>query len=307
MNLTELKDVARRIGDKITEKRGYQVEVKKVEKINTSKTALIVDTGDTMRPTIYMPDELEHMYADEISEEMIEEAADWMLRSIDSAIVKKQSDTDIAEIEKIIHSKELLLSKVVFVLINKDWNVHNENWVSTPVDGDLEYIYYIPVEISGVRGGVKVLNEHVVKLGITNDEIYEAARKNTELTRPAKIMDMCDVLAERLAVKGIPFNAQNLCPSGLMYIVSNTDDYQGATAITYPSAIEGLTNMLGDNFVIIPASIHECIVLPIPNGMEDPVMLNELVQEVNVTSVDPTERLSDHIYKIVDGQLKSIA
>lgn len=306
MNSTELNKVARRIADKIEDARGYSVEIKEVEKINTLKTALIVNVGaDNIHPTVYIPDQVREMDIEEISEEMIADAAKWLLEAIDNAM-NDHPQVNITEIEKIMNSKELFLSKVIFVLVNKHWNKKNEAWVSTPVDGDLEYIYYIPVEISGVCGGVKVLNKHIAKLGITNDEIYEAALKNTEIQRPVKITDIHDFIATRLRAAGACFDDEALIPSGIMYIVSNKDGYQGAAAMLYPSTIEGFNDMLGDNYVIIPSSIHECLVVALPNGMEDPAMLNAMVQEVNITSVDPEERLSDHVYKIINGQLKSI-
>jgi len=51
----------------------------------------------------------------------------------------------------------------------------------------------------------------------------------------------------------------------------------------------------GNNLYIIPSSIHELLLLP-DDGTVDRESLDQMVQEVNMNEVLPTERLSDHVY-----------
>ena len=58
-----------------------------------------------------------------------------------------------------------------------------------------------------------------------------------------------------------------------------------------------------EQVIIIPSSIHEVILLPSDNGHY--LKYNQMVQEVNATSVNAEEVLSDHCY-LYDQQSKTI-
>lgn len=53
--------------------------------------------------------------------------------------------------------------------------------------------------------------------------------------------------------------------------------------------------MLGENFYILPSSIHEVILLR-ESFAEDAEYLRWMIQEVNATEVAPEEILSDRAY-----------
>ena len=50
-----------------------------------------------------------------------------------------------------------------------------------------------------------------------------------------------------------------------------------------------------EDIVILPASVHECILLPLTDAM-DTYYLRSMVREVNVTNVEPEDRLSENVY-----------
>ena len=49
-----------------------------------------------------------------------------------------------------------------------------------------------------------------------------------------------------------------------------------------------------DDFYILPSSIHEWIV--VPASVQDPDVLRSIVQEINGSTVDEAEQLSDSVY-----------
>jgi len=51
----------------------------------------------------------------------------------------------------------------------------------------------------------------------------------------------------------------------------------------------------GGDFYILPSSIHEVLIVP-DNGMMDLAALENMVREVNATTVDPSEKLTDNVY-----------
>ena len=91
------------------------------------------------------------------------------------------------------------------------------------------------------------------------------------------------------------------CP---MYILTNKERRYGAGTIFYPGIMEQAQKLLGDNFYILPSSIHECILIP-EEGNYDQDRLSEMVAEINEQHVDAREVLSDQAYYYLkkDGRI----
>lgn len=51
----------------------------------------------------------------------------------------------------------------------------------------------------------------------------------------------------------------------------------------------------GQSFFILPSSIHELLIIP-DNGNFDLKSLEHMVKEVNATTVDPADQLTDNVY-----------
>jgi regulator of protease activity HflC (stomatin/prohibitin superfamily) len=89
-----------------------------------------------------------------------------------------------------------------------------------------------------------------------------------------------------------------------MYVLSNADKLNGAAALLDAKTMEDISEKLGGDFVVLPSSIHETIVLPLNEDM-DRHTLEAMVQDVNAGQVAPEERLSDHVY-MYDSQAKEL-
>jgi len=89
-----------------------------------------------------------------------------------------------------------------------------------------------------------------------------------------------------------------------MYVLSNADKLNGAAAILDSKTMEDISEKLGGDFIVLPSSIHEVIVLPVNEDM-DRQTLEAMVQDVNAGQVAPEERLSDHVY-MYDSQAKEL-
>lgn len=63
----------------------------------------------------------------------------------------------------------------------------------------------------------------------------------------------------------------------------------------YEGILEKVGQKLGENYYILPSSIHEVIVVP---ESKSPVKqdLEEMVREINETQVEEEEVLSDRVY-----------
>ena len=59
--------------------------------------------------------------------------------------------------------------------------------------------------------------------------------------------------------------------------------------------VSSIGELLGNDFFILPSSIHQMLVLP-DDGQVDAEMLRDMVKEVNATQVAPAERLTNDVY-----------
>ena len=153
---------------------------------------------------------------------------------------------------------------------------------------DLSAIVVIQLEKSMRQQAiVKVTKQLIEVWGVSFDEIYEDARRNFMKKKPQtkKLTDVIRTLAPSFYLEDFDVP---------MYIITNETMVYGASAILNNLFMQELVSKIGDDIIVIPSSIHECIVIPAKGISEDSV--NEIIQEVNCTNVEPEERLSDHMY-----------
>jgi hypothetical protein len=62
-------------------------------------------------------------------------------------------------------------------------------------------------------------------------------------------------------------------------------------------ALQMASRILGQDFVIIPSSVHETLIIPVSEVTEDMGAIAEMVQKVNDTQLSLNEILSYHVYR----------
>lgn len=89
-----------------------------------------------------------------------------------------------------------------------------------------------------------------------------------------------------------------------MYILYGKPGYSVAALILDSGVQKQISDLpeMKDGYYIIPSSIHEVIIVP-KGTCKSVSFLNSIVRFVNSDCVSPEERLSDHVYEIVDGSL----
>lgn len=164
-----------------------------------------------------------------------------------------------------------------------------ENIVKTETDFEgIEKYLYVKINENAT---FKLTYGLLETLKISNKKAWEAAEKIT--FAKTEIMSLMERLSELMGQKidemeGIP----------TQYIVTNTMNYRGASAILDMVVLRELAQKLGvQRFFVLPSSIHEMIVIP-DEGKCNIEELSDMVQEVNQTQVKPEERLTDQAYII---------
>ena len=81
-----------------------------------------------------------------------------------------------------------------------------------------------------------------------------------------------------------------------MWIISNKSGINGAVSMLYEENLHQLAEKLGENFFILPSSVHEVIAVPVEMAGKNLTNLIEMVQEANMSSVELGDRLSNSVY-----------
>lgn len=118
--------------------------------------------------------------------------------------------------------------------------------------------------------------------GLTETELFLASLENISRLSAPCLLRMPEIVS--------------ILPDGEMKVLTNTEKFYGAAAIIYgQDKIRGLAEKEGNDIVIIPSSVHECILFPYDESMPFE-LLNAMVNEVNTSEVKEEEILSDHVY-----------
>ena len=183
-----------------------------------------------------------------------------------------------------------------------------KNLVSTQVL-DLSVVYIFRMKIDKeLRGNVKISRQMIEHYGITESELHRQAMEN--LAKDGyEFLDMAALIrnsvkpAENEDGKGQHMkNTYREDEIPEMYVLTNKEKSYGAVGILNKKFVREFAK--GQNFFILPSSIHETIFVPADN-LSDGEIFDNMVEEVNEKQVSMEERLSNHCY-FYDGQADEI-
>lgn len=133
------------------------------------------------------------------------------------------------------------------------------------------------------------------RLGVTEEELFAQASRNTEVLFPIKMQSLVDVVMEKM---DIPpelkerIDEDNPYP---MYVLSNSNGLNGATTMLYTDALNNIAEEYGVNyFHFMLSSIHECMIML---NSDDTEFMKSLVEEANRDVVGQIDYLSDSVYR----------
>ena len=279
-----------------------EITLQEVTKNNDQQlTGLMIKMEDTnIAPNIYLEGYFEQYQDGKDIEDIVRDIADVRVKH------EMSQDFDVSKLTDFDQVKDHIICKLVNAEMNKDYLADKP---FTPVE-DLAVIYAI--DLGGNESGhmsAPITNKLLESYGITEKELHDIAIHNLAESQ-IEFKTMRDVLVDMMFPEGIqegdprafmlPPEEEN--PS--MYVLSNADKLNGAAAILDSKTMEDISEKLGGDFIVLPSSIHEVIVLPVNEDM-DRQTLEAMVQDVNAGQVAPEERLSDHVY-MYDSQAKEL-
>ena len=196
---------------------------------------------------------------------------------------------------------ESVKNNIVYKLINTERN--------RELLEDIPYIEFLDLSVvfqcllSQKESHLETLlihNVHTKLWGVTVEELYRAAEENTQKILPYELRNMTDVMDEILEAEGTEEFKHEDCiveleSNKLMYVLGNQKRIDGAVSMIYPRLLRDFADVTGSNFYIIPASVHEVLLLPAENP-EDRENLKGMIKEINDTQMEAEEILSYSLY-----------
>lgn len=139
-------------------------------------------------------------------------------------------------------------------------------------------------------GSILIYNNHLEVWQCSMETLLCLAKENAPRLYPWRLTNMGELLQSFMG------GGRGIDPMEIpMYVLSNEHRVFGAVSMIYPDVLAEAGRMLGENFFILPSSVHEVILLP-ERAAGDVASMREMVREINLTQVAPEEVLSDNLY-----------
>lgn len=276
------------------EYRDAEVRIHQAKKVNRTLDGLTVlpEGNAQVFPTIYINDMYEHYQICGDLETVLRDAAGHYVQAAEMVRERQPGDVMDAKME---HFKE----NVIMCLINTEQNGELLADVPNRQFHDLSVVYrWVVEETPDAVGSVIVSNKLAKMAGMTEEELFRCASKNTRDKNPVKITSIQEIMFNELSVppEMRDMFGQEPTPADNMWIIGNEKGINGAASMLYEENLHQLAEKLGDDLLILPSSIHEVIAIPAEMAEDGLGRLTEMVQEINMGSLELKERLSNSVY-----------
>ncbi len=184
-------------------------------------------------------------------------------------------------------SHDYILNHLYLTVVNADMN---RDYLSGIPHEILEDMAVVPRVKVSEEASFAVKNEMLTHYGFSREGILQAAHDNMETQE-----FICNELGAVLMGFGMS-SPDPVSPSDSVYVLTNPSGVDGAAAILSDKAMHEARDKIGEDFLILPSSRHEVLLVPRSSQMSVRE-LTDMVREVNRTVVDPQDLLSDHVYR----------
>lgn len=247
----------------------------------------IIEQGVNISPTIY----LEEFYKRYQGGESICSMVDCIMKLYEEVRFHRSWNADIIE------DYNRIQKKIVFKLINYEKNKELLKKVPYKKYLDLAIVCYVMLELYDTATATMLIREQNLKQwNVTKEDIYKEAFLNSQKILPYFFKPISEVVEDMICEAGdgkVPFERDRDYEP--MYVLSNTVKSYGASVILYDHVLENIGEELGENFYVIPSSVHEVIIVP-ESECYDREALESMITEINEKEVEEEEILSNHPY-----------
>lgn len=171
-------------------------------------------------------------------------------------------------------NKYYILDNVKYKLVN-----------GTNRDVSIPTMELLDLRVQYVVDNLIITFDCIGKLGIEMSELNERAKTNTK--KEGFVFNRLESF----------LNRNDIAESGFFVLTNDSKEY-GATALLFNEYLEDISDVLKSDLLILPSSIHECIIGEFDEYVEENLnYFKQMVLEVNNEFVSKEDILSDNIYK----------
>lgn len=273
------EDYLTHLEKKILERQKEGEKVKRVQVLKNNGVKLdgfsYYVEGHREHPTVYV----NQHYREDLTEEELVQIAELVLKTQrECRLFPRQGVEQLMDFRRMkerIHCRLISREKNEELLEEIPWLP----WL------DLAVVFYFLVPEQMVEKATALIHtKHMEMWGVTLEDICYAAAEN-----------MAEMQVYLEPMETFLGNADFEPMSSGMHILTNDRKEFGAAVILDPRVQRMCFQKLGENYYVIPSSVHELLLLPesLSTGRHD---LDLLIQEVNASCVGDEEYLSGHAY-----------
>lgn len=254
----------------------------------------IVKAGTPLSPVIYIePFFQEYMDGKEI-DEVVKEIAELRIKFDAPVGFTPEEVTGIFDYENVREKLQVRLCAA-------DQNQELMEALVYTEHGDFIATYHICLE-SGEDGcaSTPVTKELMEYWGISMEELHTDALKADlkDSSRKPIFSDMQNVVDSMMCGSELVnlFETPESVPLEMgLFCLTNSSKQNGAGLILQKQLMHQISEIVGGSFFILPSSKHEVLVIPAGNAKDHVEDLFQMVKEVNETSVEREDYLSDEV------------
>lgn len=163
--------------------------------------------------------------------------------------------------------------------------------------GDLAVICYVQLDSSTCSASTKVTKGMLKYWEKDITEVFDRAKENSFAN--IRVSGMFETLARMNSALAESISEPT---EEMMYVCTGKDSSSGVPGILDTNMLSTFASENGiDSFFIIPSSIHELIF--VKDAGSNAAMLNEMIQDVNISELESTDILSNHYYEFNNGKV----
>lgn len=277
-----IEELKKRLKEEIT------IKEHKVKKNNgVVYQGLIIQKADSnIAPTIYLDSFYEQYKRGETIESIVER------------IEQHYYNGEIAEPVDMEFFREFekVKDRIAYKLVNAERNRELLEQIPHILFMDLAICFYYAFYNKQLGDGmILIYNSHMDMWGTNHQELMRLAQENTVKLFPPVFNSMAMLFRDM-------YEEEMVGPP--LYVLTNQQKCQGASAILYPHILEELAEELNGDYYVLPSSVHEVILLK-ADEVKDAEALHHMILEANNTQVLEEEILSDYPY-FYDGSVKKL-
>ena len=252
----------------------------------------IIKKGSAVSPTFYA----NYLYEEYCRGRSLRMILSHMLETVQTDSLLKDLDPET------FTRLDLIRDHILCRLINTERNAALLSRIPHLPFLDMSIVFYLslgaedPTELTSL-----IENSLFDQWNLSAEELFSLALANTGHLLPPVIRPIREVLESIAEATSIPVPISDGCPEERLYVCSNARSRFGAATLLFPDTLKAFADAHACDLVILPSSIHELILCPLPLAYSTGE-LYQIVREVNRTEVAPEEVLSDSVYVYRRGE-----